>query len=64
MTMMMMMMMMNCFCGKVDQQKASSLISKRNHCQRSHHWRHPTCLNQDLDLHRSWVQALLNEAVQ
>ena len=31
----MMMMMMNCFCGMVDWQKAFSLISSRDHCQRS-----------------------------
>ena len=30
----MMMIMMNCFCGMVDQQKAFSLISSRDHCQR------------------------------
>ena len=29
------MMMMNCFCGIVDGQKAFSLISSRDHCQRS-----------------------------
>ena len=29
------MMMMNCFCGMVDRQKAFSLISSRDHCQRS-----------------------------
>ena len=34
-TLMMMMMMMNCFCGMVDWRKAFSLISSRNHCQRS-----------------------------
>ena len=33
--MMMMMMMMNCFCGMVDRRKAFSLISSRDHCQRS-----------------------------
>ena len=27
--------MMNCFCGMVDRRKASSLISSRDHCQRS-----------------------------
>ena len=32
---MMMMMMMNCFCGMVDRRKAFSLISSRDHCQRS-----------------------------
>ena len=32
---MMMKMMMNCFCGMVDWQKAFSLISIRDHCQRS-----------------------------
>ena len=31
----MMMMMMKCFCGMVDQQKAFSLISSQDHCQRS-----------------------------
>ena len=30
-----MMMMMNCFCGMVDRRKAFSLISSRDHCQRS-----------------------------
>ena len=29
------MVMMNCFCGMVDRQKAFSLISSRDHCQRS-----------------------------
>ena len=29
------MMMMNCFCGMVDQRKAFSLISSRDHCHRS-----------------------------
>ena len=33
--MMMMMMMMNCFCSMVDRRKAFSLISSRDHCQRS-----------------------------
>ena len=32
--MMMMMMMMNCFIGMVDQRKAVSLKSSRDHCQR------------------------------
>ena len=32
---MMMMTMMNCFCGMVDRRKAFSLISSRDHCQRS-----------------------------
>ena len=31
----MMMMMMNCFCGMVDWRKVFSLISSRDHCQRS-----------------------------
>ena len=31
----MMMMMMNCYCGMVDRRKAFSLISSRDHCQRS-----------------------------
>ena len=33
--MMMKMMVMNCFSGMVDQQKAFSLISNWDHCQRS-----------------------------
>ena len=35
MMMMMMIMMMNCFCGMVDRRKTFSLISSRDHCQRS-----------------------------
>ena len=35
----MMMMMMNGFCGMIDRQKVFSLISSRNHCQRSSPWR-------------------------
>ena len=35
MKMMKMMMMMNCFCGMVDRRKVFSLISSRDHCQRS-----------------------------
>ena len=35
MMMMTMMMTMNCFCGMVDRQKAFSLSSSRDHCQRS-----------------------------
>ena len=35
MMMMMMMMMMNYSCGMVDRQKAFSLISSQDHCQRS-----------------------------
>ena len=31
----MMMKMMNCFCGMIDRRKAFSLISSRDHCQRS-----------------------------
>ena len=34
-TKLMMMMMTTCFCGIVDQQKAFSLISSQDHCQRS-----------------------------
>ena len=29
------MMMMNCFCGMIDRRKAFSLISSRDHCERS-----------------------------
>ena len=34
-TPLMMIMMMNCFCGMVDRRKVFSLISSRDHCQRS-----------------------------
>ena len=34
-SLMMMVMMMNCFCSMVDRRKAFSLISSRDHCQRS-----------------------------
>ena len=35
MKMTIMMMMINCFCGVVDRRNAFSLISSRDHCQRS-----------------------------
>ena len=65
------MMIMNCFCGMVDQRKAFSLIYSRDHCQRSLSLRiltitichHPDHREQDLNLHRTWVQALLNETL-
>ena len=34
-TFLLMMMMMNCFCGMVDRRRALSLISTRDHCQKS-----------------------------
>ena len=34
-TFLLMMMMVNCFCGMVDRRKTFSLISSRDHCQRS-----------------------------
>ena len=40
---------MNCFCHTVDRQKTFSLISSRDHCQRSSHCKSLTCLN----LHRT-----------
>ena len=40
---------MKCFCDTVDRQKMFSLISSRDHCQRSSHSKSLTCLN----LHRT-----------
>ena len=58
--MMMMVMMMNCFCGMVDQQRHLVLFPAGD----PHHLESPTCLEQDLNLRRTFrVQALLNEVV-
>ena len=47
------MMMMNCFCGMVDQRKALSLISSRDHCQRSSPW-------WISDMPRAWFEPVQN----
>ena len=62
--MMMMMMMINCFCGMVNWRKAFSLTSSQDHCQRSSPSQIFDIPWQDLNLRRTWVQALLNEVVQ
>ena len=48
--------MMNCFCGMVDRQKAFSLISSWDHCQRSSPSWISTRREQDLNLHKTWIQ--------
>ena len=57
-------MVMNCFYGMVDRQNAFSLISSRDHCQVSSPSQTSTRREQDLNLRRTWVQALMNENVQ
>ena len=49
----MMMMMLNCFCGIADQRKALSLISSRDHCQRSSPW-------WISDMPRAWFEPVQN----
>ena len=56
--------MMNCFCGVDDRQKAFSLFPAGTIVGDPHHRKSPTRRKQDLNLHRTWVQALLNEVVQ
>ena len=53
--MMMIMMMMNCFCGVIHRRKfpAGAIVRE------PHHPESPTCREQDLNLRRTWVQALL-----
>ena len=59
--MMMMKKMVNWFCGMVDWRKAFSPISNWHHSQRSS----PSRISeQDLNLHRTWMQALLNRRVR
>ena len=42
------MMMMNCFCGMFDRRKAFSLLSSRDHCQRSSPCESPTRREQEI----------------
>ena len=56
--------MRNCFCCMVYRQMAFSVISSRDHCQRCSPSWSPTHPEHYLNLRRTWVQALLNEAVQ
>ena len=64
MMMMMMMMMMNCFCGMVDRRRALSLISTRDHCQKSSPSRIPDTPRAGFEPAQNLSQALLNEIVQ
>ena len=58
------MMTINCFCCMVDWQTALSLISSQGHCPRDpHHCESPTRCEQNLNLRRTWVHALLNEVL-
>ena len=52
----------NCFCSMVVWWKAFSLISSWDHCQR--YWPSWISIKQNLNLCRTWVQALLNEVEQ
>ena len=55
-------------CGMVDQWKAFSLISKQDKwvtfARDPHHHEPLTCCEQDLNLSRTWVQALMNEVIK
>ena len=58
-------MMMDCFCGMVDGRKAFSLISSRDHCQRSSPSRISDTPRAGFEpAHNLSSQALLNEVVQ
>ena len=59
-----MMMTINCFCGMVDRQKVFNLFPVGTIVRDPNHLESPTCCEQDLNLSRTWVQTLLNEAVQ
>ena len=58
------MMMMNCFCGMADRRKTFSLFPVGTIVRDPHHLESPTRREQDFNLRRTWVQALLNEVVQ
>ena len=59
-----MMMTINCFCGMVDRQKAFNLFPVGTIVRDPNHLESPTRCEQDLNLRRTWVQTLLNEALQ
>ena len=62
---MMLMAIMNCFSGMIEQQKAFSLISSRDHCQRSHQRKSLARREQDLNNSSSgfdeWSCAILTK---
>ena len=62
--MVMMMMMMNYFCGMVEWKIVCSLFPAGTVVRDSHHHKSLICCKQDLNLSRTWVQALMNEVVQ
>ena len=59
-----MMMTINCFCGMADRQKAFNLFPVGTIVRDPNHLESPTRCEQDLNLRRTWVQTLLNEALQ
>ena len=54
---------MNCFCGMVDRRKAFSLITSRDHCQRSSPSRISDTPRAELEPSQK-LETLLNEAMQ
>ena len=51
---------LNCFSGMVDRRKVFSLLSRfRSSVRDPHHHKSPTRREQDLNLRRTWVEALL-----
>ena len=64
MIMMMMMKMMNFFSSRVIDEKRLALFSARTIVRGSHYCKSPTRREQDLNLRRTLVQALINEVAQ
>ena len=64
MMMMMMMKMMNFFSSRVIDEKRLALFSARTIVRGSHYCKSPTRREQDLNLRRTLVQALINEVAQ
>ena len=55
-------MMINCFCGMVE--RGTALFLALTIVRNLHYRKSPTRHEQDLNLHKTWVQALLNEVMQ
>ena len=47
---------LNCFCGMVDQRKTFSLISSRDHCQKSSPWTWVQNLSAEPQFRLSWMK--------
>ena len=62
--MMMMMMMMNCFVIWLNDERHVALFPAETIVRDPHHRESPTRREQDLNLHRTRVQAYLNEVVK